>query len=94
MGSENWHVYMVETDCCKLYTGISTDIKRRFQEHVDTYEGKSKKGAKYFRGHKPKNLVYYEEHLSRSDASKRESQIKKMSAVQKRVLIKRGVHEQ
>ena len=82
-----WFVYIIQTQCDKLYTGITTDIQRRFQEHLDVYQGANSKGAKFFRGHKPKKVIYCEEFLDRSSASKREHQIKSLSAQKKRILI-------
>jgi len=82
-----WWVYIIETKCNKLYTGITTDVARRFQEHLAVYRKESDKGAKFFRGHEPKNVVYQEAHASRSEASKREYEIKKMSSLKKRALI-------
>ena len=64
-----------------LYTGISTDVERRYIEHAD------QKGAKYFRGRKPRELVYQESGHDRSTASKRESDIKKLSRADKFLLI-------
>ena len=64
-----------------LYTGISTDVERRYIEHTD------QKGAKYFRGRKPRELVYQESGHDRSSASKRESDIKKLSRADKVLLI-------
>ena len=57
------------------------------KEHVAVFEGVSKQGAKYFRGRKPQEVVYTEQFHSRSEASKREYAIKKMSAAAKRKLI-------
>lgn len=74
-----WFVYMIQTRCGKLYTGITTNIERRFQEHVDIYHARGNKGAKFFRGHKPETIVHSEICQSRSEASKREYQIKSMS---------------
>ena len=82
-----WFVYLVRTECNTLYTGITTDVERRFKEHVAVFEGVSKQGAKYFRGRKPQEVVYTEQFHSRSEASKREYAIKKMSAAAKRKLI-------
>jgi len=82
-----WFVYIVQTECKQLYTGISTDVERRFHEHCQVFEGISEKGAKYFRGKKPLAIVYRETYENRAEASKREYQIKKMSASKKRVLI-------
>jgi len=88
---KQWFVYMIQTKCDKLYTGITTDIERRFNEHFQCFKGESNKGAKYFRGRRPMLIVYRELCENRSAASIREYQIKKMSALQKRALIK-GVH--
>jgi putative endonuclease len=82
-----WYVYIIKTDCDKLYTGISTDTMRRFSEHEQMYKDKQGKGAKFFRGHSPKEIVYTEVCEDRSSASKRESGIKKMSVALKRALI-------
>jgi len=64
-----------------LYTGITTDMERRFKQHE---EGR---GAKYFRGRSPKQIVYLEQGLSRSSASRREIQIKNLSRSEKLNLI-------
>lgn len=78
-----WFVYMIETDKQNLYTGITTDLERRFQEHLNTHLGTNKKGAKFFRSQKPIKLCYSEQFSSRSGASKREAEIKKLSHQQK-----------
>lgn len=65
-----------------LYTGITTDLKRRIHQHNSTG-----KGAKYTRSRLPVHLVYFEETTSRSLASKREIDIKKLSATEKMSLI-------
>lgn len=77
-----WYVYIILTQKNKLYTGISTDPHRRFQEHLS-----GKKGAKYFRQDPPVKIIYQEESIDRSAATKRELQIKKMSRKQKEQLI-------
>ena len=82
-----WWVYMVLTESEHLYTGITTNPDRRFQEHLATYEGKGTKGAKFFRAHKPLKLVYREASENRSEASKREIEIKKLPANKKRQLL-------
>ncbi|MBW2185045.1 MAG: GIY-YIG nuclease family protein [Deltaproteobacteria bacterium] len=64
-----------------LYTGITTDVARRFKQH------QSGVGAKYFRAHKPEQVVYQEMGHDRSSASKREAEIKKLSPVAKRRMI-------
>ncbi len=71
---KNWWVYMIQTVSGKLYTGITTDVERRYFEHA----GHSAKSAKFFRSDAPKALVYQERVSDRSEASRRESEIKKM----------------
>ena len=73
---KSWWVYVLLTESGRLYTGISTDIERRFAEHCDL---KSAKGAKFFRTEKPIKIVYREQQPNRSEASKREASIKKLS---------------
>ena len=67
-----------------LYTGIATDVDRRVEEHNST----GNLGAKYTRARQPVNLVYSETVESRSEASKREYKIKKMTKSAKEKLIK------
>ena len=66
-----------------LYTGITTDLRRRVQEHND-----SAKGAKYTRIRRPVELIYSEGAKDKSAASKREYEIKQLSRTQKLELIK------
>ena len=73
---------MVECSDGTLYTGITTDLERRVDEHNN-----SVKGAKYTRARRPVILVYSETLENRSDASKREFSIKKMSRKEKLQLI-------
>ncbi len=78
----NWFVYMILADDDSYYTGISTDVERRFQEHFSKTGG-----AKYFNGRKPLEVVFKEDGHSRSSASKREIEIKKLNRAQKQMLI-------
>ena len=78
----DWFLYIVETEDGKLYTGITTDVDRRFKEHCE-----DKKGAKFFRSSVPKKVVYREQVENRSIASKREAQIKKLTRANKIKLI-------
>jgi putative endonuclease len=80
-----WWVYIVVAESGSLYTGISTDVDRRFDEHCQIKLGK---GAKFFRSDKAVAVVYKEPLADRSEASKRESVIKKMSRRQKCQLVK------
>jgi putative endonuclease len=78
----SWFVYMIEVSDNTLYTGITTDLDRRFKQHLDG------KGAKYFHGRKPVKIVYTESNHDRSSASVREAAIKKLTREQKKQLIK------
>ena len=78
----NYYIYILRCSDDTLYTGITTDIKRRVSEHND-----SKKGAKYTKMRRPVELVYSEEAKDRSLALKREHEIKKMSRLKKLELL-------
>ena len=82
MSKTSYYIYMVLCSDDTFYTGITTDLTRRIEEH-----NSSPKGAKYTKARRPVSLVYSEEHLDRSSASKREYQIKKMSRKEKKILI-------
>jgi putative endonuclease len=77
--SKKWYVYIIECSDASLYTGITTDVKRRFSEH----EAQSNKTAKYLRGKAPLKLVGVLEADSRSDATKLELEIKSLTREQK-----------
>lgn len=80
----NWSVYIILCSDGSLYTGISTDVERRFRQH------QTGKGAKYFRGRQPLAIAYREEGYSRISASRRENMIKKLSRMEKQSLISLG----
>jgi putative endonuclease len=77
-----WCVYMLLCDDNTIYTGITNDLKKRFENHI------SGKGAKYLRGRKPLEIVYTENFQNRSMATKREMEIKKLNRREKEALIK------
>ena len=77
-----WSLYIIEASDASLYTGITTDVERRFDEHLNC-----QKGAKYFNGRNPVRIVYREEGHDRSSASRREAEIKKLSRSEKQRLI-------
>lgn len=86
--SGHWFVYIIETQQGKLYTGITTEVSRRFQEHQDVASGKANaKGAKFFRSQIPKQVVFQQQCDSRSEATKLEMRIKKMPVQKKQALI-------
>jgi len=80
--SNPWFVYIVEAENGNLYTGITTDLDRRFKEHQS-----KQKGARFFNTSAAKALIYHETQPDRSHASKRESAIKKLSRQAKIKLI-------
>ncbi|MEA1954837.1 MAG: GIY-YIG nuclease family protein [Campylobacterota bacterium] len=80
--NSRYYVYIVECIDTTLYTGIAKELIKRIAEHNG-----SSKGAKYTRGRRPVHLVFSEEHSSRSSASKREYEIKKMNKKEKQLLI-------
>lgn len=79
-----WHVYILQCGDDSLYTGITTDLKRRLAEHNDPH-----KGAKYTRARQPVALVYSEKAKDRSEAQVREAALKKLSRQEKLLLISR-----
>jgi len=78
----NWCVYMIECGDGSLYTGVTTDVARRFREHVAGH-----KGARYLRGRRAVGVVYLERGHDRSSALRREASIKRLKKEDK-VLLK------
>jgi putative endonuclease len=76
-----WQVYIILCSDNTLYTGITTDIEKRFHQH------ETGSGAKYFRGRQPLKVVYLEKDHTRSSAARRESQIKAMNRTDKGLLV-------
>ena len=83
----NWQVYIILCTDNSLYTGITSDIDRRMQQHA------ASRGAKYFRGRQPQQLAYLENGHTRSSASKREAAIKKLKRPEKEALIASALNE-
>jgi putative endonuclease len=80
-----WYVYILNCADNTFYTGIATDVERRLQEHNED----NKTGAKYTRARRPVKLVYHEQCVSRSEAAKREYEIKQLDRQAKEALIQR-----
>lgn len=76
-----YFVYLIECGDKSIYTGITTDVDRRFNEH------KVGKGGHYTRSRKVVKVLYTEKFKNRSEASKREAAIKKLSKAKKLSLI-------
>lgn len=75
-----WIVYMLRCSDGSLYTGITTDLKRRVDEH------NSGDGAKYTRSRTPVSPVYIELGHDQSSALSREAEIKSLSKEKKESL--------
>lgn len=81
--ADRWFVYMVRTASGALYTGITTDVPRRFAEH----QAGAPKGARSLRGKGPLELVYYSPAGDRSRASRLEWYIKQWPKQRKEALV-------
>lgn len=77
-----YFLYILECADQTLYTGITTDVERRVAEHND-----SVKGAKYTKARRPVRLVYSAEFENRSEATKEELRIKKLTRDEKLRLV-------
>jgi putative endonuclease len=84
----SWWVYIILASDNSYYTGITVDVARRWHEHLY-----SPKGAKFFRGRSPKQLVYLQTCENRSIASSREATIKKLSRINKIKLLTEAINQ-
>lgn len=80
-----YFVYLLECEDGSLYTGITTDVTRRFAEHQKGI------GSSFTRSKKAKRIVYTEPHPNRSSASSREAEIKAWPREKKLVLVSTSV---
>ena len=78
-----YYLYILECADKTLYTGITTDLKRRLVEHNE-----NKLGSKYTSARRPVKIVYSKKFKNRSTASQEENRIKKLSRSEKLKLIK------
>ena len=65
-----WSVYILLCSDRSLYTGIATNVEKRFSDH------KNGKGGRYTRSHKVVRVIYSESFKTQTEALKRERQIK------------------
>jgi putative endonuclease len=79
----NWFLYLIRCKNGRLYTGITTDVERRFEEHKNN----GKKGSKYLRGKAPLTLVMQKKIGNKSTALKIEEKVKNLSKIKKEMLI-------
>lgn len=82
-----WYLYILRCKDNTLYTGITTNVEKRLQQH------RSGKGAKYTRGRAPLELVYQEVCKNHTEALKREAFVKKLTRKDKEALILKNTME-
>jgi putative endonuclease len=73
---------MIRCSDATLYTGITNNLQRRWRQHA------GQRGARYFRGRAPVEIVYLEPGHDRRSASRREADIKKLQRAEKEHLIR------
>ena len=78
----NAYVYILRCSDDSLYTGWTTNLERRLSEH------NAGRGGRYTRMHRPVEMVFSEEHPTRSAAMQREAAIKRWNRSRKLALIK------
>lgn len=78
-----YFVYIVECADGTYYTGSTNDVEKRLKAH-----NAGKTGAKYTRSRLPVRVIYTETLANRSEAQKRETEIKRMDRAAKRVLMR------
>jgi len=81
MFPKSWYVYIAECSDKTFYTGISNDVENRIKKHNLGI------GAKYTKSKIPLKLLYQEKHKNKSEARKREIQLKGWSRKKKLWLI-------
>ena len=80
MTDSAWFVYLLECRNSKIYTGITTDVTRRFDEHLKGT------GAKFTRSNPPLQILVVKPCINRSEASSMEYHVKRLKPTQKREL--------
>ncbi|MBU9721978.1 MULTISPECIES: GIY-YIG nuclease family protein [Bacillaceae] len=83
-GNGEHFVYIIRCNDETYYTGYTTDIEKRINQH------EAGKGAKYTRGRSPLSLVYEESFQTKGEALKREYEIKQLSRQEKEAIISEG----
>ncbi len=79
---KSWHLYILRCREGEMYTGITLDLERRFEEH----QSNGPKCAKYLRGKQPLTMIYHHEFSDKSSALKAEIKVKKLTSEQKKLL--------
>ena len=83
--SLGWFLYVLQCSDGTYYTGITTDVVRRLNEH-----NASSRGAKYTKTRRPVKLVYWIDFKDRSTAQKAEYKFKQLTQKQKESIINEG----
>ena len=78
-----YFVYILRTSKNTLYIGQTNNLEKRLKEH----KGKSGRSAKYVKYYDSVELIYSEKYPTRSDAMKREAELKKWSKTKKEALV-------
>lgn len=71
----DYFVYLLKCSDGSFYCGIAKDLDKRLKQHNGLIKG----GSSYTRSKRPVKLIYFEKYKTRSDALKREYEIKKLS---------------
>jgi len=82
--TDAWFVYVLRCSNGSLYTGVTTDVKRRIEQH------NAGTASRYTRSHLPVRLEFQESHASRSLALRREWVVKAMARIEKESLIRQA----
>jgi putative endonuclease len=82
MKKTTYHLYILKCADGTLYTGITTDLKRRVGEHNSLTLG-----AKYTHSRRPVKLVYSRSLKDRSKATREEARVKKLTRAEKLLLV-------
>jgi len=77
-----YYIYVLLCKDGSYYIGSTNDIQKRFLDHL------SGQGARYTKSHKPEKIIYQEKFSTKSEALKREAELKKWTKARKKALIK------
>jgi len=77
-----WSTYILLCQDGTYYTGSTNNVKKRFKDHL---EGR---GARYTKSHKPVKVIYKIDFVTKSEALKREAEIKSWSKARKEELVR------
>ncbi len=78
-----YYTYMLRCSDNSIYTGITTDLERRFKQH----QGKVAGGAKYTKSKEPVRIEQAWTSPDRQSASKLEYRLKHLSKSEKELLV-------